>query len=229
MLETTRSQNRRGTAGVLVAALGLAAAHTACTEEPAAIRIKTPRSGPSGSQADLGMPPFTKKGDTMQLKVSAFDDQDRYMGTAPVEWDVTDRTVATISQSGLLTILASGEADVIARTTETKAPVEGRLPIEVVIAERVKIVQPQVPEGERLELPMGEFLQFEAEVVNDRGEPIEDAPIEWTSTTYSASIDPDGRLEGRAIGSTEVTAEYGRATPDRLELFVTDWPPGKRR
>lgn len=201
----------------------------ACEEEPASIRIKAPQSGPSGSEVDLGLPTFEKKGATLQLKASAFDDQDRYMGVAQVDWDVTDRSVATVSRTGLLTILSSGEAEVVARTSETKEPVEARLPIEVVIPEKVRILKPQVPEGERLELPMGEFIQFEAEVLNDRGEPIQDPEIEWSSTTYSATIDPDGQLEGRAIGSTEIIAEYRGATPDRVELFVDDWPPGKRR
>lgn len=209
--------------------MAIAGAVLACTEEPASIQIKTPRSGPAGSEAELGIPPFTKKGDTMQLKISAFDEEERYMGVAPVDWDVTDRSVATINQSGLLTILSSGDAEVVAKTTETKEPVEARLPIEVVIPKEVRILSPEVPEGQRLELPMGEFIQFEAEVINDRGEPIEDAEIRWSSTTYAATIDPDGKLEGRAIGNTEVIAEYGRATPDQVELFVTDWPPGKRR
>lgn len=219
---------RRVMRSALLLALGVGLL-PACEEQPDSIRIKTPRSGPRGGQADLGLPPFTKKGETMQLEVSAFDDQERYMGTAPVDWDVTDRTVATVSQSGLLTILASGDAEVIARTAEAKTPVEARLSIEVVIPKEVRILKPEVPDGERLELPMGEFIQFEAEVLNDRGEPIADPEIEWTSTTYSATIDPDGKLEGRAIGNTEIIAEYGGATPDQVQLFVTDWPPGKRR
>jgi len=209
--------------------LGLGLLGAACEEKPASIEIKTPRSGPRGGPAELALPPFEKKGETMQLKASAFDDRQRYMGVAEVEWDVTDRSVATVSQSGLLTILASGEAEIVARTEDPENPVEGRLPIRVVIPEKVRILKPRVPEGQRLELPMGEFLQFEAEVLNDRGEPIEDADIRWSSTTYAATIDPGGQLEGRAIGNTEVIAEYRGATPDRVELFVTDWPPGKRR
>lgn len=186
-------------------------------------------AGPQGSDVELALEPFEKKGETIQLKVSAFDRKDRYMGVTPVEWDVTNRRVATVSRTGLVTILSSGSAEVIARTTETKVPVEARLPIEAIIPVEVRITEPKVPDGERIELPMGEFLQFRAEVINDRDEVIDDAEIAWSSTTYAATVVPSGEVEGRAIGNTEILAEYRNARPARVEMFVTDWPPGKRR
>lgn len=202
----------------------------ACVEKPAELRIKGPKDSLE-SQFDVsGLPAFTRKGQTLQLRASAYDDQERYMGVAEKpKWDTSDRTVATISRTGLLTILSSGKADVILKTEDP--PLEARLPIEAIIVGEVRITKPEEPaDGSRLKLPMGELMQFEAEVLDDRGNVIPGHEIEWDSTTFAGTIDPRGELEGRAIGYTEVIVEPKNASvSDSLAIEVTDWPKGRRR
>ncbi|NJK89666.1 MAG: hypothetical protein HC923_09850 [Myxococcales bacterium] len=61
-----------------------------------------------------------EKGETLQLKASLYDAKDRYIGSAKVAWDSSDRTVLTISRTGLVTALSSGDAEVIARVDEAE-------------------------------------------------------------------------------------------------------------
>jgi hypothetical protein len=201
----------------------------ACEEKPAELKIKGPKDSLESRFDVERLPTFTEKRQTLQLRASAYDDQQRYMGVPQgVEWDVADRSVATINPQGLLTILGSGSTDVVVRLEDP--PIEGRLPIEVSIIERIRITAPQRPSEGRMKLPMGEKVRFEAEVLNDRGEAVPSHPVVWDSTTYAATIDPNGELEGRAIGYTEVIAEAkGSSHSDSFPVEVTDWPPGKRR
>jgi hypothetical protein len=201
----------------------------ACQEKPAELRIKGPLNSLESQYDIQKLPEFEKAGQTLQLRASAYDDQGRFMGPAEVDWSTTDRTVATISRTGLLTVLSSGVADVVART-EGEPTLEARMQVEASIVDGIRITKPEVKKGRRPKLPMGEFMQFEAEVLNDRGEVIEDHPITWESTTYAAIVRPGGKVEGGAIGTTQIVATAkGTSHSDALEIEVTDWPKGRRR
>lgn len=203
----------------------------ACQEKPAELRIKGPKTSLESTHGDGGLPTFTKKGQELKLRVSAFDDQARFMGAAEdVKWDVEDRSVATISRSGLITILSSGKTEVVARSGE----LEAKAPLEASIVGEVKLAgpkdAPQTKEG-RTKLPMGETIDLAVEVLNDRGALIKGHPIVWESTTYAASVDPakgKGIVEGRAIGFAQIIARArGTQISGAYDVEVTDWPPGK--
>lgn len=200
---------------------------SACESKPAEIRIKGPLDSLE-SQFDVQkLPKFEKKGQTLQLRASAYDDEGRFIGPAEVEWSTTDRTVATVSRTGLLTVLSSGVADVVART-EDKPRLEARMKVEASIVDAVKIIEPETEEGQRTRLPMGEVLQFQAQVLDDRGQVIEGHPIRWESTTYAAIVRPNGEVEGGALGTTQiVVTAKGTSLSDSMEIEVTDWPKGK--
>lgn len=206
--------------------LGLLAA---CQSKPTEIRIKGPLDSLESQFNIQKLPKFEKKGETLQLRASAYDDEGRFMGAAEVEWSTTDRSVATVSRRGLLTVLSSGIADVVART-ETEPRLEARMQVEASIVDSVRITKPEAEAGRRPKLPMGEVMQFEAQVLNDREEVIADHPIEWQSTTYAAIVRPDGEVEGGAIGTTQIVATAkGTSESDSVEIEVTDWPKGRRR
>lgn len=209
--------------------LGVLAFFAACVEQPARIEVKGPANTLRAAHGITELPVFERKNDTIRLRVSAFDHQSRYMGTAEVRWRSLDPTVASVDQTGLVTILSSGKTEVIAATTETKAPLEGRIEVEAVIIDEVRITKPERVDGEMPKLPLGEFLQLEAEVTNDRGEVIEGAEVRWESTTWAATISVTGEAEGRAIGKTTIIATARNGDSDQVELEVTDWPKAKRR
>lgn len=210
--------------------LGLALV-VACQEKPAELRIKGPKNSLESTHGDGSLPTFTKKGQELKLRVSAFDDQGRFMGAAKdVDWDVEDRSVATISRSGLVTVLSSGKTEVVARSEE----LETRTPLEASIVGEVKLIGPEdatlTNEG-RTKLPMGEKIDLAVQVLDDRGEPIEGHPIVWEATTYAASVDPaegKGVVEGRAMGFAQIIARArGTDVSGDYDVEVTDWPRGK--
>jgi hypothetical protein len=211
---------------IVAASLGLGLA--ACTEQPARIQVKGPPNTLAAAHGVEQLPVFTEKNATIKLRAAAFDDQDRFMKNAEVEWESRDPRVASVSQTGLVTILSSGETQIVARTRETEAPLEDAIDVKAVIIDGVKITSPAGDE-ELPKLPMGETVQFEAEVTNDRGEVIEDAEVEWESTTWAATIGVNGEAEGRAIGKATIIATAENGDADRMEIEVTDWSKKRRR
>lgn len=201
---------------------------TGCTSPPAEIRIKGPRDAVESTQASPTFGPFERKGDTLRLRASAFDARGRYLGTAAVDWDSSDRTVATVSQTGVVTFLSTGSVTIRARTQEAPK-VAASLPLEARIVESVRITGPDVPAGGVLKLAMGETANLSAEVFDDRGRKLEDARVRWRSTSYVATVTITGEVEGRAIGTGQVVVEAKNGASARVDVEVGDWPKGRRR
>jgi hypothetical protein len=146
------------------------------------------------------------------------------MGAARVKWDSSDRSVATVDQTGLVTILSSGDAEIKATSIGYEKELSAGLPVKAVITAKIKIVPPEGTKKNVIHL--GEILIYKADVLDDRGNVIKNAKVEWRTNGFAATVDPAGEVEGRAIGSAQLVAESGPVT-DRLEVEVLDWPPGK--
>lgn len=209
--------------------LGSVVLLAACETHPAEIKIKGPRDSMESTMGVPTLPVFEKKDDTLQLRASAFDDKGRYTGSAQVKWDSSDRSVATVSQTGLLTILASGKATVTATYEKGEVKREASLPVSAVIVKDIRITEPVLEAGKVLELAMGDIVNFKAEVLNDRGEVIPDAKIEWDASSYAVTVTPTGEMEARAIGTAQVTAEAENGSRARVEVSVEDWKKPQRR
>ncbi len=192
----------------------------ACSEQPARIEIRLPGDRPSATRPPRPIDRFTEKGRTVSLRAIAYDNRDRFLKVAEVEWSTDDPTVASVSQAGLLTALSSGTTAVVA----TLGEIEARAPVEVQIVGGIT-VSPQSPPP----LPLGEFIKFEAKVTDDRGRPLPDARVAWESTTWAATVAVDGEVEGRSIGKTTIVATAAERVSARVELTVTDWPKKARR
>ena len=96
----------------------LAALFFGCSgREPKSIRIKGPKEAVESTKMVPQFAPFEKKGDTIQLRASGFDDQDRYIATMPAKWETSDRSVATENQTGLVEFLSSGKVKITASTS----------------------------------------------------------------------------------------------------------------
>ncbi len=203
---------------------------SACETHPAEIKIKGPRDSVESTQANPTFATFTKKDDTLQLRASGFDDKGRYMGTALVKWDSSNREVATVSSTGLITVLSSGKADITAKYQKGEVSREASVPVEAIIVKEIKAVEPKPEAGKAIELGIGEIVNFKAAVLNDRGEAIEGAKVRWSSSSWAATVTPTGEVEARAIGTTQIVAEADNGSTARWDLAVEDWKkPGKRR
>ena len=200
----------------------------ACSSKPAEIRIKGPRDAVESTQKTPTFAPFETKGETLRLRASGFDDRGRYTGTVVVDWESSDPTVATVSQTGIVTFLSSGHLNVTA-TTKGAPKRSASLPLEVRIVSAIRITEPIVPENRSLNLAMGRSLRFEAEVLDDRGQPIPKAKVRWRSSSHAATVSPDGTVEGRAIGSGQIIAEGDHGVAARVNIEVGDWAKAERR
>jgi len=168
------------------------------------------------------LPPFEKKGDGIKLRASAYDADDVFIGAAKVTWSSTDPSVVVVDAEGGVTTMASGEAKVVATTVGTPASLTAEMPVRVVIIDKVEVSFDGKPE-----VHLGEMLQLQVKVLDDRGRPIEGAKVTWRTSDYAATVYPNGEVEGRAIGDTDVIAEAG-IKRGKLNVKVLDWRPGKR-
>lgn len=207
--------------------LGAASLLVGCQEPVARIQIKGPRDAFESVRAQPKFAPFEKRGQTIKLRASAFNRSGVYMRPAKVRWSSSDGTVATVSPSGLVTILGSGSAAIVAETTDIEPQLRAELPIQVQIADKIRIVAPAAKDTP-IVLALGETKPLRAEVLNDRGEVIPDAPVRWEATNHSATV-YGGELEGRALGRVEVVAETRGGIRDRIAIEVKDWSKTSRR
>lgn len=192
----------------------------ACEKQPSYIKVKGPRDAVESTKMDPVFAPFEKKGDTIRLRASAFDKDNVFMGAANVKWDSSNREMATVDATGLVTILSSGEAKITASTIDTQpAPLEASLTVKAVIIDKVKIVLP--PDAKKV-IKMAEVVQWKADVFDDRGNVIAGAKQKWRSTSYAATVTDTGEVEGRAIGTATIIVEAASFT-DRVDIEVIDW------
>jgi hypothetical protein len=203
-----------GTAGLLVG----------CEKQPASIKVKLPRDAVQSVKMDPIVPPFEKKGDTMQLRASAFDKDGVFVGPAKVSWSSSDPSSFVVNSDGLISVMASGKAEIKASGVGYDQPLEGTLSVRAVIIDKVRIVSPA--EGEQ-KIHLGETLLYKAEVLDDRGHVIPDAKVKWRTTNFAATVAVNGELEGRAIGDTQLVAEAGAKTA-RINVAVLDWKKGAK-
>jgi hypothetical protein len=204
-------------------AVVIALAVAGCEKQPASIKVKGPRDAVESQKMNPTFPPFEKKGDTIRLRASAFDKDGAFMGAARVKWDSSDRSVATVDGTGLVTILSSGDAQIKATSEGYDHVLEASLPVKAVIIDKIKIVPPD----EKKVMHLGDVKQFKAVVTDDRGHPIENAKVHWRANSYAVTVTDDGEVEGRAIGNAELVAEAAKALA-RFDLEVLDWEKGKR-
>jgi hypothetical protein len=200
-----------------------------CTKQPASIRIKGPKDAVESTKMNPVFAPFEKKGDTLQLRASAFDDQDRYMGTVNASWESSARDVATVNQNGLVEILGSGKVKITAKSMETKPPLEASIDLEAKIVKGIRMVDPPEDQAHGLTMAMGQIKQFKVEVLNDKDQVIPDAKVEWQASSYAVTVTPTGEVEARAIGTAQVVAEAENGSVARFDIEVTDWEPTKKK
>lgn len=195
----------------------------ACTAEPAEIRVKGPRDALESVNMVPKFAPFEKKGDTIKLRASAFGSNGAFMGPAKVRWSSSDPSVATVNQLGLVTVLSSGTAEITAKTEGYSKTLEAGLEISASIVGGIRKVSPEVDKAEVLDIPMGKEIQFKAEVLDDHGEVMPEAKIRWSTSNWAATVTPAGLVEGRAMGTVQITAENKKGDTVRWEAKVIDW------
>jgi uncharacterized protein YjdB len=138
-------------------------------------------------------------GETVQLTATASDAEGNTIADKVFTWESSDESVATVSDSGLVTAVANGTATI----TATVDGVSGSATITVAqVAATVEVT----PDTATLE-SIGETVQMTAVASDANGNTIADKTFTWTSSDDSvATVSDSGLVTAVATGSATITA-----------------------
>lgn len=138
-----------------------------------------------------------RAGATVQLTAQAKDANGANMTNDVVVWSTLDSTVATVNQSGLVTVLSSGGAAIVATTRGAS----GFASIDAIgNVASVSIT------GSTGSLPIGQTVQLAATPLEANGRELF-RPITWTSSAPAvATVSNTGLVTTVGVGSTVISA-----------------------
>ena len=147
-------------------------------------------SGPAGDTASLQIESRNEKGEPADLSGIVFN------SSAPA--------VATVDNTGKLTLLTSGQTTVEATIGKTKASVP--VDVHVLVPMAIKVPTPPVQN-----IQVGETAKLDVSVLSDAGSPMK-FPFTCSSSSEAvATVDKDGNVTGVARGTAEITVMAGTA------------------
>ena len=161
-------------------------------------------------------------GDTLRLAAAAFDAQGNTVAEPEIVWASSDRAVAVVDASGLVTAVAAGDAEI----TATADGVPG-----VAVVTVARVVSEVMVTSPRDTIAPGDTVRLVAEAFDQNGQAVRGVVFGWSSDNPSvATVDASGLVLGVAEGTVRITATTGDVRgsteirvfhPDRavLELF----------
>lgn len=155
----------------------------------------------SADAADVritGAPSALFVGDSRQLTPVVFDQSDQLLTDRPLQWTSSDRGVATVSPTGMVTACAVGAVTITATCDAKTATVS--LQIREAQAAVIELIKP--PESMRV----GDSVRLRAVVRDAQGNAV-DRVLTWmTDDDTIARISVDGTLTAIGAGLTVVSA-----------------------
>lgn len=165
------------------------------------------------------------KGDTLQMEISYGTEQEaaadaiaEAAGKLDLTWTSSDEAVATVDETGLVTAVGNGEADITITLTQTFPAATGETataesafqPVtltavtHVTVTTAVESITFDKTEGV---LTVGNTHRIKATVAPDSAS---DPALSWTSSDESvATVDASGKVTARAAGSATIRAACG--------------------
>jgi trimeric autotransporter adhesin len=186
--------------------LALALSISACLREPAKILIKDQPTGV-----------LSKKGQQVQLRGIVYDSDNLIMDAPePIVWTSSDPGVVSVSDTGLLTAQSSGTATISATVKAGKGTRSDEFTTRAAIVGSVDI-EPAADQT----LKFNKTLQLKVVVKDDKGQPMPEAKVRWSTASHAVDISPDGLVTGQALGSTQVFATVNEKVA-ALRITVKD-------
>ena len=146
------------------------------------------------------------EGDTLHLSAEAVDGNGHAVAEAEFEWASSDTLVAQVDDSGLVTGVAAGEAEI----TATSSGVPGRAQVTVVAPVPTTVA---VTPDSVVFTAIGQTEQLSAEVRDQIGRVMVGVAVSWSSSdTTVAVVDSAGLVTAAGIGVTTVTATGGEVS-----------------
>lgn len=154
---------------------------------------------------------FTKAGETLQLTTTIYPDS---ATNKTVTWKSSDKTVATVDESGLVTAVGNGTANITATTEDGNYTATCKVTVEI----------PELTlslDKSELTLTQTEEQQKLTATVSDTEE-----KVTWLSSDpFVATVTRDGTVTAIANGTATITASAGDKTVScTVEVALTDTP-----
>lgn len=154
---------------------------------------------------------FTKAGETLQLTATIYPDS---ATNKNVTWKSSDKTVATVDESGLVTAVGNGTADITATTEDGNFKATCQVTVEI----------PELTlslDKSELTLTQTEEQQKLTATVSDPEE-----KVTWLSSDpFVATVTRDGTVTAIANGTATITASAGDKTVScTVEVALADTP-----
>ena len=145
-------------------------------------------------------------GETVQLAATVRDGNGQPVADAVVSWQSSDESVATVSAQGLVTAVANGTAVIMARSGNASATVNVTVNVTVAPTAGSIMIEPR----EATMAYIGETVQLTVTVLDQDGQPVEDAMVSWESSDESvATVDARGLVTSVMSGVSRITARLG--------------------
>ena len=138
-------------------------------------------------------------GQTAQLTVQVFDQNNALMSSAVVTWTSGDDKVASVSAAGLVTAVGNGSEGITVKSGDASAAAN------VTVMQTVYgiVVEPQAATL----TAVGETVQLAATVLDRNEHPVGGAVVSWTSSDSGvATVDEEGLVTAVDSGSARITA-----------------------
>lgn len=154
---------------------------------------------------------FTKAGETLQLTATIYPDS---ATNKTVTWKSSDKTVATVDESGLVTAVGNGTAKITATTEDGNFKATCQVTVEIpeltLSLDKTELTLTQTEEQQKL-----------TATVSDPEE-----KVTWLSSDpFVATVTRDGTVTAIANGTATITASAGDKTVScTVEVALTDTP-----
>ena len=192
-----RDSNSRLTVVLLAALASALGCGDGATEPP-----PTEPQRPTAVTVSPASAQLSALGETVRLAAEVRDQNGQAIANAAVTWMSSDRSVAAVDASGLVTAVGNGTATV----TATAGSVSGSAAVTVAQVVNSVTVSPGAPTLGAL----GETLHLFAEALDSNGSVVAHAVFTWASSDrLVATVDASGLVTAVANGATTITATVG--------------------
>ena len=147
---------------------------------------------------------LTSLNETVQLSAKVFAEDGTEIPTTGIAWTVTDTLVATVTNAGLVTAVANGEA----AATATVGPAKGTAAVTVAQEPNSVTIAPSART-----LDAGDTVTVTAQVFDAGGSAV-DTTVTWASSNTSiATVNENGHVTAVAHGSANIAATVKGVDP----------------
>ena len=155
------------------------------------VDVATVTISPSGGELEAG--------ERLQLSAELKDARGGTIRDRTPSWASSDPAVATVSPTGQVSAITTGTTTITASSDDKRATV--RVVVAQVPVASLVLTSPPAS------LPVGEAFQLNVSLRDRRGNPLDDRPVIWSSSSAQvATVTTSGRVTAMGPGSARITA-----------------------